>query len=84
MNSETIIFGCCSSSVRRSIAPRPRREITEHGITDVDRFGQVREHPAVKTKRDAELAAARLLRELDLDPSDVGEVRPHRLHNRYG
>jgi P27 family predicted phage terminase small subunit len=64
-------------------AEAAQAEIDEHGITTQDRFGQTREHPAVKTKRDAEVAAARLLRELDLDDEPAPDVRPPRVPGRY-
>jgi phage terminase small subunit len=64
-------------------AEAAQAEIAAHGILCEDRFGQAREHPAVKVKRDAEIAAARLLRELSLDDEAVAEVRPPRIHGRY-
>ena len=44
-----------------------REAIVADGLTTMDRFGQVRIHPAVNVERDAKITFARLLRELDLD-----------------
>lgn len=43
------------------------------GLTETDRFGQRRPHPAVAIERDARLAEARLLRELALSPEEPEE-----------
>jgi P27 family predicted phage terminase small subunit len=48
-------------------AQQARQEILEHGMTYKDRFDAPRAHPAVAIERDARLAFARLVRELDLD-----------------
>jgi P27 family predicted phage terminase small subunit len=53
-----------------------QRVIDEDGITTKDRFGQLKPHPAVAIKRDAEVAAARLLRELDLEGEPDPSPRP--------
>lgn len=50
--------------------------IDEAGVTVTDRFGQTKPHPAVAIKRDAETAAARLLRELDLEGEPGPSPRP--------
>jgi hypothetical protein len=44
-----------------------RLAIAEHGLTFTDRFDCPRARPEVAIERDARLAFARLLRELDLD-----------------
>ena len=44
-----------------------REALAEHGLTFEDRFGQPHARPEVGIERDARLAFARLLRELDLD-----------------
>ena len=44
-----------------------RKAIDEHGLTYADRFGTPRARPEIGIERDARLAFARLLRELDLD-----------------
>lgn len=48
-------------------AQEAREALAEHGTTFVDRFGQPRARPEVAIERDARIAFARLLRELDLD-----------------
>jgi P27 family predicted phage terminase small subunit len=77
---ERILQLLCEALDRAEAA---QAEIAQHGITDTDRYGQVREHPAVKTKRDAEVTAARLLRELDLDAEVATQSRPPRIAGRY-
>jgi phage terminase small subunit len=57
--------------------------INEHGLTCEDRFGQTKPRPEVAIKRDAEVSAARLLREIDLDASTISDVRPPRIAGRY-
>lgn len=44
-----------------------RQAIATHGLTFTDRLGNVRARPEVSIERDARLAFARLVRELDLD-----------------
>ena len=44
-----------------------RKVVVKDGLTVTDRFGQVKVHPAVHVERDAKIAFARLLRDLDLD-----------------
>lgn len=46
--------------------------LNAEGLVATDRFGQKRAHPMVAVKRDAEIASARLLRELNLE----GEALP--------
>lgn len=49
------------------------------GVTQKDRFGQSKVHPAVEVERQAQLAFCRLQRELGLDiapPDSRGPLRP--------
>jgi P27 family predicted phage terminase small subunit len=48
-------------------AQEARTQIDREGLTVPGREGGVRPHPAVAIERDARLAVARLVRELDLD-----------------
>jgi P27 family predicted phage terminase small subunit len=50
-------------------ADQARAVLEREGLTTLDRFGQPKEHPAVAIERQAHLAIARLLRELNLDVS---------------
>ena len=60
-----------------------RQILDAEGITTVDRFGQARAHPAVAIERDARLASARLMRELDLDAEPAPSSRPPRRGSVY-
>ncbi len=51
-----------------------RKIVEKEGILLQDRFGQAREHPAVKIERDSGLMFAKLLRELALDVDAPGDV----------
>lgn len=59
-------------------AQQARETIRKEGQSYQDRFGAPRLHPAVNVERDARLAFARLIRELDLDiePSSGAGPRP--------
>lgn len=59
-------------------AEQARVLLAEHGITFVDRYGQPRARPEVNIERDARIAFARLLRELDLDGEPEPDPRPTR------
>lgn len=62
-----------------------REIIAEKGLTFETRLGEVRVNPAVAIERDARLAFARLIRELDLDlPGPSTDVRPPRLRSTNG
>jgi P27 family predicted phage terminase small subunit len=52
--------------------------LKKDGLTEMDRFGQRRPHPAVAVERDSRIGEARLLRELALSPEEPGEPRPPR------
>jgi|SRR5690349_7709326 phage terminase small subunit len=55
---------CCTAWDR---AEEARVAIERHGLVYIDRFGCPRSRPEVAVERDARVAYARLLRELDLD-----------------
>jgi phage terminase small subunit len=48
-------------------AEQAREALAEHGLVFDDRFGQPHARPEIAVERDARLAFARLIRELDLD-----------------
>ncbi len=52
-----------------------REALAQHGLTFLDRFGVPRARPEVAIERDARLAFARLVRELDLDVESPPEAR---------
>jgi len=52
-----------------------RSAIAEHGLTYCDERGMVRARPEVSIERDARIAFARIVRELDLDPAPSPEPR---------
>jgi phage terminase small subunit len=54
-----------------------REQIARDGITVPDRYGVLKQHPAVAIERDSRLAFARLLRELALDTA-APDTRPPR------
>lgn len=45
-----------------------------------NRFGELRENPALKTVRDSRVVFCRIVRELGLDLEDAPESRPPRLY----
>lgn len=54
-----------------------RRALSEHGgLTFTDAGGNIKAHPAVAMQRDARVAFARLLRELDLDVAGAPAEAP--------
>jgi P27 family predicted phage terminase small subunit len=57
----------------RAQAARERLEL--EGLTTAGREGGIRPHPCVAIERDARLAVARLLRELDLDTEPPAPAR---------
>lgn len=61
-----------------------REAIAEHGLTYTDRFGQPHSRPEVNVERDARIAFARLMRELDLDGDPLPDPRPPRRGARGG
>ena len=63
-------------------AQAAREEIARDGATYRDRFDAPRAHPAVARARDARLAFARLLRELDLDAETAPDPRMPRRGGR--
>lgn len=67
-------------------AEQARRTLAEHGaVTFVAANGDLKTHPAVAVERDARIAFARLVRELDLDGGAPSERRPPALmSNRRG
>jgi phage terminase small subunit len=67
-------------------AEQARRTLADHGaVTFVAANGDLKAHPAVAIERDARIAFARLVRELDLDGGTLAERRPPALHsNRRG
>jgi phage terminase small subunit len=56
-------------------AEAARAAIEAEGLTYTDRFGAPRARPEVAIERDARLAFARLIRELDLDADVTPESR---------
>lgn len=62
-----------------------RQAIADHGgLTFTDERGVIRAHPAVAMERDARIAVARLVRELDLDGGPSGDARPPALASNRG
>lgn len=66
---------CCQAMDRVDEA---RTVLEREGLTVVDRYGQTKPHPCVNVERDARIAVARLIRELNLSES-AEEPRPPRL-----
>jgi P27 family predicted phage terminase small subunit len=55
---------CCEAWDR---AQQARKELARDGLTIETRDGGLKSHPAIAIERDARIAVARLVRELDLD-----------------
>ena len=63
-------------------AEQAREVLETAGIVVMTRFGEVKAHPAVAIERDARIAFARLVRELDLDVNPPSsESRPPKLRS---
>lgn len=56
-----------------------RQVISREGAFVTDRWGQPREHPAVRVERDAAVLFARCCRELALPIGDADAARPPRI-----
>lgn len=56
-----------------------RKIVDKHGLTFIDRFGAPKARPEIAIERDARLAFARLIRELNLDIDEPAGSRVPRL-----
>src|SRR6516162_9976601 len=74
---------CCEAWDR---ATQAREELQRDGLTCPARDGGRRPHPAVAIERDARLAVARLVRELDLDtePTPNDRIGPPAIFSNRG
>lgn len=50
----------------RDRGKQARKSIERHGLTTVDKYGQVKMRPEVQIERDSRISFARLIRELNL------------------
>jgi P27 family predicted phage terminase small subunit len=57
-------------------AQQAREIVSTEGMVISDRFGQPKEHPAVRIERDCKALFAKLIRELALDLDPPAESRP--------
>ena len=69
---EQLLTAACFQLAR---AIEAREQIEAGGLVVRDRFGQLREHPAVGIERSSSLAFQRLVREMSLDIDLPREVR---------
>lgn len=79
-----LLQGACEAWDRMQQA---RQALADHGgLTFTDERGVIRSHPCVAHERDARVAFARLVRELDLDTGSPSEARrpPALVSNRRG
>jgi P27 family predicted phage terminase small subunit len=67
-------------------AQKARAQLAEEGLTVRGREGSIRPHPCVAIERDARLAVARFVRELDLDvePPTSERIGPPGLFSNRG
>jgi P27 family predicted phage terminase small subunit len=76
---------CCEAWDRAQAA---REQIDREGLTYSSPKGDLRPHPAIAIERDARLAVARLVRELDLDTEPardpLNDIRPPALPSNRG
>jgi P27 family predicted phage terminase small subunit len=74
---------CCEAWDRAQAA---RERLEQDGLTIAGREGGLRPHPCVGIERDARLACARLIRELDLDiePPATGRYGPPEIFSNRG
>jgi P27 family predicted phage terminase small subunit len=56
-------------------AQQAREQLAKDGLTVPGREGGIRAHPCIAVERDARLAVARLVRELDLDTEPPASAR---------
>jgi phage terminase small subunit len=63
-------------------AAQAREVLARDGIVVSDRYGAPKAHPAVAIERDARIAFARMVRELDLDGEPTPESRVPRIGGR--
>ena len=59
-----------------------RETLAQDGAYYTNKNGEPRAHPAVAVERDARIAFARLVRELDLDGYPEPDIRPPRIRSR--
>jgi P27 family predicted phage terminase small subunit len=74
---------CCEAWDRGQTA---REQLDREGLTTVGAEGNIRSHPCIAIERDARLAVARLVRELDLDcsPPVPERVAPPAIYSNRG
>jgi P27 family predicted phage terminase small subunit len=72
---ERVLTLACDAWDRAQAA---REALDALGTTYTNRFGQPKARPEVAIERDARIAFARLIRELDLEGEPGGEPRPPR------
>lgn len=65
-------------------AEQARLILARDGLVTCTDAGGLKAHPAVAIERDARIAFARLLRELDLDMTGIDEARPPILKSNRG
>jgi hypothetical protein len=68
-----VLIAACRETAR---AERAEADVERDGAYTTDRYGAQKPHPGIAVARSSRLAAARLLRQLDLEPAPAAAVTP--------